>query len=294
MVHRSIFKLFSGVSLLVVIIGAGCVGYLPLNKADPTTRQNVTEEVILSITPGQTNREEILLKLGEPDEISPDGTRLAYSWKRIKGIAWFLVGYGYGGGGGVGDIKKNYCLIITLDEKGIVSRSKLIEEWVGFFPSFYTKSYIVSPNSVDNSRILEMRKINVGIFTAKDPDQNKIMCRSIGYIRIPFGDSFSEYIREALVAELKRSDLFSLNSQVILNGNLDRIDFDSISGSWDISLTVRSSLGRSMNIRIFHTFVSALFGETGCTLTADAFIPAVQKLMDTLLQSPEFGKLVSD
>lgn len=119
MIRRFILKYIFGVYLLIGMTCSGCIGYIPLNMADPATRQNVNEEMILSITPGQTTRQEILLKLGEPDESSFYGTELTYDWSRIKGIAWIYFGMPVGT-----NIAEKSRLIIYFDDKGVVSRTK--------------------------------------------------------------------------------------------------------------------------------------------------------------------------
>ena len=309
MVRYFLFKWSKIVALLPVLISMGCIGYLPLNKADPDTRQNVSEETIVSIIPGQTNKDDILLQLGEPDEVSPDGRRLIYSWNKIKGVAWYAIFGGYSGSIGHETFKKQYRMVITFDEKGVVLRKNILEEELSmvhkelFSPSknplplhyaFYADDYVTAFENVAALSSLLGNKLNVGSFTSSEPDKSEIKCRLVGPVRPPFGDPFSEYIREAFIAELRKADIFSLDAPLILTGHLARIDFDSIVGKWEICLTVGSSSGKSITKAVSCPFASALFGESGCKVTAQAFMPAVQKLIHTILQSPEFAELVSE
>src|SRR3972149_9007307 len=82
-------------------ICAGCV-IIPTDYHTPDSRTNVREETTITIIPGQTTKEDIFLALGEPDEVSPDGSRLVYHWTKVKAI-WIVVAAGAGrGGGGAG------------------------------------------------------------------------------------------------------------------------------------------------------------------------------------------------
>jgi len=142
--------------------------------------------------------------------------------------------------------------------------------------------------------VLKGRKINVGPFTASELEKSKIKCRTWKPIRPPFGDPFSDYIREALIAELKNLGIFALEASVLIIGNLDRIDFDSFPpAKWEIALTLRASSGKDMTRTFSYPYISAR-GNLCCELTAQAFRPAVQELLNSILQSPEFAELASE
>lgn len=91
-------------------------------------KQSIREEQIVPQIPylaiGQTNREEVLLTLGEPDEASSDGRRFVYRWSKLKFLAVIPVGYI----GGSVSAKKQYQLIITFDNQGVVSGCELKDE----------------------------------------------------------------------------------------------------------------------------------------------------------------------
>lgn len=90
-------------------------------------KQSIREEQIVPQIPyiaiGQTNREEVLLTLGEPDEVS-DGRRFVYRWSKLKFLAVIPVGYM----GGSVSAKKHYQLIITFDNQGVVFGCELKDE----------------------------------------------------------------------------------------------------------------------------------------------------------------------
>src|SRR3989442_4103593 len=57
---------------------------------------------------------------------------------------------------------------------------------------------------------------------------------------------FEDYIRRALVDELKVAEMLSDSAPVTLTGNLDKIDFNSMAGARKIDLTATPSNGGSL------------------------------------------------
>ncbi len=160
--------------------------------------------------------------------------------------------------------------------------------------STYSASrYAISTDNVVALRSLNGKAINVGAFSATQPQQSDIMCRGVGPIKTPDGETFAEYVRKALVDELKMSNTFSSSAPLTLTGNLDAIDFSSSTGTWNLALTVRSSNGRSMSASEQYSYTTSFYGETACNQTAQALMPAVQNLVGKIVRSSEFGTLVS-
>jgi hypothetical protein len=68
---------------LLLWISTGC--YVPIRQTPPDTREYFPawrEDFM----PGETSRVEVLLAMGEPDEVSADETVLTYRWSAIDGI----------------------------------------------------------------------------------------------------------------------------------------------------------------------------------------------------------------
>ena len=85
------------------------------------SRTNVREETTTTIIPGQTTKQDVFLTLGEPDEASPDGSRLVYRWIKVKALV-------FGPGPGGTTLVKWYFLAITFDERGVVSHREVHSE----------------------------------------------------------------------------------------------------------------------------------------------------------------------
>ena len=121
-------RLLPGRLGLCVILGAMCAGciIIPTDYYHSDSRRNVRDETTTAIIPGQTTKEDLFLALGEPDEVSPDGSRLVYRWVKVKAI--WAAGSHYGGGGG-GEIPKEYQHIITFDGCGVVAHRESQSRW---------------------------------------------------------------------------------------------------------------------------------------------------------------------
>lgn len=153
--------------------------------------------------------------------------------------------------------------------------------------------YSSNADNVVALRSLNGKGINIGPFSATKPGEKEIMCRGVGPIKTPDGEPFSDFIRKAMVDELKLAGAFSASAPVTLTGNLDSIDFSSASGSWNLALTVKSSNGKSMTAFEQYAFTTSFYGETACNQTAHALMPAVQNLVGKIVRSSEFSSLIN-
>lgn len=160
--------------------------------------------------------------------------------------------------------------------------------------STYSASrYSISTDNVVALRSLNGKAVNIGAFSASTPGQKEIMCRGVGPIKTPDGEPFAEFVRKAMLDEMRIANSYSSSAPVTITGNLDAIDFSSNSGNWNLALTVKSSNGKSMSVSETYSYTSSFYGETACNQTAQAFMPAVQNLVGKVVRSPEFVTLVS-
>lgn len=109
-------------SIFLSVLCSGCILYVP-DAVKRTAREKRIVATLPSIIPGQTTKEEVVLALGEPDAIL--GNQMFYAWRKFK-FLFFLAG-GYSAGGARAD--KKGTLIITVDERGVVSEQKLEGDW---------------------------------------------------------------------------------------------------------------------------------------------------------------------
>jgi hypothetical protein len=158
-------------------------------------------------------------------------------------------------------------------------------------------TYAASRYSINADNVVALRQLagntaGVGTFTASIPNQSEIMCRAVGPIKTPDGETFSEYVRKALVDEMKIAGAFAEPSLVTINGRLDRVDMGSTSGTWALALTLASSNGTSLAVAETYKFTSSFMGVTACREAANALMPAVQNLVGRVVRHPAFPRLV--
>lgn len=158
--------------------------------------------------------------------------------------------------------------------------------------SYAVSKYGVSVENVTALRKLSASKIAVARFTVTGESATEFGCRLVGPVMTPDQRPFEDYIRGALIDELRVAEFYAETGPVTLTGNLDKIDFSSTEGSWTLGLSVKSSNGHSVTVSIVHKYETAFVGEKACALSAQAFAPAVQVLIGALVTNPGFGALV--
>jgi hypothetical protein len=158
--------------------------------------------------------------------------------------------------------------------------------------TYAANRYSISVDNVTALKTLTDKQINVGQFTATKPGLSEIMCRGVGPIKSPDGETFENYIRKAFIDELKLAELYSVNSSVTLTGNLDNIDFSSNSGTWNLAATIKSTNGKVVTVSENYSYTTSFYGETACNQTAQALMPAVQDLISKIIRHPDFPTLV--
>ncbi|RLA84028.1 MAG: hypothetical protein DRG78_02645 [Epsilonproteobacteria bacterium] len=135
-------------------------------------------------------------------------------------------------------------------------------------------------------------KLNVNNFTATKSDSS-IMCRMSDPIKTPNGETFEEYVENALIEELKMAGLYSKDAKITLNGHLNEVNASSTPGSanWEFSVKVSSSNGKSFTVISKKDYSSSFMAHYACNDMAEAFRPAVQKLISSIINHSEFKTL---
>ncbi len=113
-------RLRLALSAAMVLAGAsGCVWPIPHYGAPgaDSMRQNVVQELGHFPAAGHSTREDVLIRLGEPDRESSDERRFFYEWNRIV-LVW-IVGGSLGGVGGW--VYQHQQLIVDFDSEGVVA-----------------------------------------------------------------------------------------------------------------------------------------------------------------------------
>lgn len=157
--------------------------------------------------------------------------------------------------------------------------------------------YAVSMDSQEELRNVSAdapnAKVAVAPFSAIKPGQTELSCRAVGPIKTPDGESFENYIRKALVDQLRFAGLFSEQSTTVIQGQVDKIDFDSMERMWYIVLRIMSNTGGEFVIVEDYDYKSSYYGETACNQTAQALMPAVQNAISKVVAHPQFRAMLA-
>lgn len=150
--------------------------------------------------------------------------------------------------------------------------------------------------SVDNNQLLKQYAgKTVQLASMGAPASYQSNCRLMGPIHASDNMTIPQFVQKALNDEFKFAGLYS-ETGTKLDGMLDKIEFSSISGLtngwWDLSLTLKSSNGKSLSTENRYEFKSGFDAITACNQTAQALGPAVQDLIKKAISNPAFQALL--
>lgn len=137
-------------------------------------------------------------------------------------------------------------------------------------------------------------KVKLIDFTAAAGVDDPRMCRALGSISIAGGKAPSQFVRDAFQEELFLAQSYSNTSPIAISGRLDALSFSSVvPANWDITLTLTSSNGATLQVQNRHEFSSSWDALSACKNVADAFAPAVQALLRKAATDTRFKTLVN-
>ncbi|MGF6481654.1 hypothetical protein [Paraburkholderia sp. JPY419] len=91
--------------------------------------------------------------------------------------------------------------------------------------------YSISADNVVALKATAVNGVSVGAFTqAPIPNErpDEIMCRAVGPIKTPDGETFADFVKSGLVSELKIAEVYAPAAPVQLTGRLENIGFSSV------------------------------------------------------------------
>ena len=159
--------------------------------------------------------------------------------------------------------------------------------------AYNTIPYSASANNVEKIKRASIAPVAVAKFTASTPGKDSITCRAAGPVTVK--PNFESYIEQAFIDELKIASAYDANATSKLSGNIDNIDFSSgmTDGNWTISLTLSNGKAQSFTTKTVHTFAGSFVADKACQEVAQAFNPAVQKLIQEAVSNPKFKALAN-
>ena len=111
-----------GLVLAFVVLTSGCVFIPTPHYYSAGSRQNLSEQSTNLIRPGVDTIEDVMLKLGEPDAVSPDERRMTYSSQKI--IGELIVIGADTDGSKLPDVPQYHFLDLMLDNQGVVTNGE--------------------------------------------------------------------------------------------------------------------------------------------------------------------------
>lgn len=159
--------------------------------------------------------------------------------------------------------------------------------------AYNASPYGASVANVESIRATAISPVSVARFTAAKPGLASITCRAAGPVTV--SPSFESYIEKAFIDELKLSGAYDPNAKVVLSGKLEEIDFSSgiTDGKWVFALTLSNARNESFTTSSTFGFSGSFVADKACQEVAQAFGPAVQKLISDVVRDPQFKRIAS-
>lgn len=159
--------------------------------------------------------------------------------------------------------------------------------------AYNTSQYGASIRNVETIKSKNIKPVAVAQFKSTNPGLASITCRAAGPVTVT--PSFESYIEKAFIDELKLAGVYDPASNIILAGKIEEIDFSSgmTDGNWTFTLTVSNNRDESFTTKSVFGFSGSFVADKACQEVAQAFGPAVQKLIEDLVQNPKFKQLAN-
>jgi outer membrane protein assembly factor BamE (lipoprotein component of BamABCDE complex) len=118
--------------VLLVLSCSGCI-VVPIptrehQREDLPGRTNITPQAIEALRAGETTRQEVLQRLGNPDGVFDRERTFVYLWSNCAGYLFWAAGSESRAAADVVVIGKGYALIIDFDEDGRLLRQQTLSK----------------------------------------------------------------------------------------------------------------------------------------------------------------------
>jgi hypothetical protein len=159
--------------------------------------------------------------------------------------------------------------------------------------AYNASQYGASVRNVESIKANNIKPIAVAQFQSAKPGLASITCRAAGPVTVT--PSFESYIEKAFIDELKLAGAYNPASNLTLSGRLEDVDFSSgmSDGNWAFTLTVSNSRNESFTTKSRFGFSGSFVADKACQEVAQAFGPAVQKLIEDVVQNPKFKQIAN-
>lgn len=152
---------------------------------------------------------------------------------------------------------------------------------------------------INTLKDLPLARMQVGGFVSASPDVDKVGIRG-GTMESPYANSYSSYLRNALIEELKQSALWDENSAIVISGELLQNDVDISGfkiGTADLSARFRVDRnGTQIYEKVHsahHQWQSSFVANVAVPNALNNYPIAVQRLIDTFLLDVDLLRAVT-
>ncbi len=148
--------------------------------------------------------------------------------------------------------------------------------------------------SAENVAVLRDAQAQIAVAPFENnTGKNDLICRAAGPIVPPQGMSFVEYIQEALIAELRVARIYASDSDIILTGRLDAIDFSSTAGTWQLRLAASVGGSDEYITEVNYSFATGFSAARACQQVATEYRGAVRALIHEIISAPAFQQVLA-
>lgn len=159
--------------------------------------------------------------------------------------------------------------------------------------AYRVPAYTPSENTAEAIKKATTKPLAVSTFTARPEVRKAITCRAAGDVQTVDQSRFESYLEKALIDELKLAGAYDADSPIVVQGQLEQINFSSgmTDANWSLRLTLSSKTNPGYTTEVVYPFDSFFIGELACQQTAMTFWPAAQKLIYDAINDPRFKQL---
>lgn len=159
--------------------------------------------------------------------------------------------------------------------------------------AYNASPYGAAIRNVEAIKSANIKPVAVAAFQSTKPGNESIVCRAAGPVTVK--PNFETYIEKAFIDELKLAGAYNPSSDTVLSGKLESVDFSSGigDGNWSFSLTLSNGKNQSFTTNSIFSFPGSFVADKACQEVAQAFGPAVQKLIEDVVRNPKFKQVVN-
>jgi len=171
----------------------------------------------------------------------------------------------------------------------------LVAGWLAGCAAMPTPSY---QPSVDTTQLLLQRRdasMAAGAFSAASDVPNRTLAVRANQLSADGIDgTFSGYLRNALIIELKTAGRFDEDSPIRIDGTLLRNELNAGAGTGSATLETHFTVTRrgariyDKSLTVVHKWDSSFMGAIAIPAAVQNYVGAVQKLLQKFLTDPDF------